>query len=249
MGPELMKPIEKEELKYLKFKISDSWYGGTFHHRINIVFSQEEESTEEHDRLNQLKNFFQLALDHIHDIIPSEGEFVLNGDTWEMQETLGINPNIQKTLVLIRDVYNAVQFNPEIQNNAVSLFQRLGDKGVKFNEAEKILNLLTDKNIQDIGKVKVTIENVPDKNNNVLVINSGPLFLWPDQRLNELTEELRCRLKKALTDEIQTTESEELSSSDLVDIFEILLHDCDWIKFDQIDEVMKEANGMGFRGQ
>ena len=231
--PKLKSPITKQEFEYVRTSVDHSWYGQYLHHHIHFLFSHHEGKPGQERRLVQLKNFFQLALENIEQIIPTDGGFILNKKEWEVKKELGEDQDKHnETLILkVKEVWNAVETHSEIQNNTVAFFKKLGDQGVPFNTADKIHELLTKDN--DVDSLQIEIQKV--KKSRVRVLSSGSVFVWAHnkQRLSDMTEYMRGRIKNLVAAEVANTEAH-------VETFDRLLHMSDLLPMSTTSAVMKE---------
>ena len=231
--PKLTSPITKQEFEYVRTTVKDSWYGQYLHHHIHFMFSHHEGKPEQEERLVQLKNFFQLALENIEQIIPTDGAFILNKKECEVKKMLGEDQDKHNEILIlkVKEVWDAVETNSEIQNNTVSFFEKLGDQGVPFNTADKIHELLTKDN--DVDSLQIEIQKV--KKSRVRVLSSGSVFVWAHnkQRLSDMTEDMRGRIKNLVAVEVANPEAH-------IETFDRLLHMSGLLPMSTTSAVMKE---------
>ena len=85
---------------------------GAFHEKIKIVFNYEKFSNdraiemEEKKRLSQLKHFFQMALEHMYQIVPTDDMFIFDGKTWESNKKIDDNQIVKTIEYKVRDLWN-----------------------------------------------------------------------------------------------------------------------------------------------
>jgi hypothetical protein len=86
-----------------------------------------------------------------------------------------------------------------------SIFNSLGQKGVKYNEAQKIVDLLNEPN--DVDNLTIKVQHI-DKRVDAKVMSCGPIFLRPEKktRFKELPENTLKKIHKLMTKEILSSE-------------------------------------------
>lgn len=81
--------ISEKDLERVKISVDDAWYGGGCHEKVTVEFmykkynSLSEIPADERKRLKQLRDFFEVVLENIYQLVPTDEEFVKNGKTWE----------------------------------------------------------------------------------------------------------------------------------------------------------------------
>ena len=102
----------------------------------------------------------------------------------------------------ICDLLNGLTVNEDLQEEAASIFNSLGAKGLKYNEALKIRSLLNDP--RDVDNLTIRVDKM--KKANVGVLYAGPIFVRPQKetRLRDLSENSMNQIHKLMVRELQT---------------------------------------------
>jgi hypothetical protein len=199
-------PVTKEDLDNLSVSVEDIWYGNLYHEKVRIDFNYEKFDNDsqiedkERDRLQQLTNFFHLALDKMYQIVPTEGVFKFVGKTWQSDQKLPEAQVAKSIECKVKALWHGMEQDLEMRRDAASLFQSLGDSEVHFNTAQKILDLL--KTDADVDNLTITIQAIPDCTTNM--IDCGPVFINPErkQRFKDLPENLLIKVLELMTEKI-----------------------------------------------
>ena len=203
--------VTKAELEKLRVSVEDIWFGSYYHEKVMIDFNYDNFDNDEavgdgqKHRLNQLKNFFHLALENMYQIVPTEGEFIFKTDTWEVfQKIDDPNERVKALELKVKALWNGMELHEEMREEAASIFSTLHDKGVHYNTAQKIVDLLkTDKN--DIDNITIRIQETDTTpGNRVTVIDSGPIFIHPERkhRFKDLPQNLYVKVLELMNNEL-----------------------------------------------
>ena len=188
--------VSKDDLDAVKVSVDNAWYGGGLHEKVTMDFNYEkynscrEIAAEEKKRLNQLKDFFRIVLENIHQLVPIEEEFVKNGETWESNKKVEEDGKAYETYEYrVSKLFQGLRRNTTMLEETASVFKSLGDKGVKYNEAQKILDLMNSSS--DVDNLTIRVQTA-QRGAVVNVIDSCPILVRPEKktRLKELPEEI-----------------------------------------------------------
>ena len=173
--------VSKDDLEAVKISVDNVWYGGGLHEKVTVDFNYEkfdscrEIAAEERKRLNQLKDFFRLVLENIYQLVPIEEEFVKNGKTWESNKKPEADGKAYETYEYrVSKLFQGLKSNTTALDGTVSVFKSLGDKGVKYNTAQKILDLIN--RDKDVDNLTIRVQKA-QRGAAVNVIDSGPIFV------------------------------------------------------------------------
>ena len=219
--------VTKNDLQEVGISVENVWYGGELHEKVTVDFEYDkypncsEIPADEKKRLDQLKDFFRLVLENVYQLVPIEEEFVKNGNTWESNKKPEADGNVYETYEyrvrqMIQEMKNK---DSKVLDETVSVFKSLGDKGMKYNEAQKILDLLNKDS--DVDNLTIRVQKAR-KGSLVNVIHSGPIFVAPkmETRLNELPEEVLQEIDQLM---VKNLLSKELKDN-YAEVFDIIIN-------------------------
>jgi len=200
--------VTKKDLETATISVDNAWYGGGLHEKVTVEFNYEnydscsEIADKEKKRLKQLKDFFRLVLENIHQLVPIQEEFVKNGRTWESNKKVDKYDETYGTYEYrVSELFRGLSKNSTALEETVTIFKSLQDKGVDYNTADKILTLLNDK--KDIDNLTVKVQKAR-KGTAVNVISSAPFFVRPEKetRFKELPESILKEIHQLMSREL-----------------------------------------------
>ena len=219
--------VSTEDLKKVdRISVDNVWYGGGHHEKVTVEFNYEKYNNaheipiEEKARLNQLKDFFQLVLENVYQLVPTDEEFVWNGKTWESNAKPDDKEKHDTYEFRVRQLCQGMKSNPNVREATASVFTSLGDKGVKYNTAVKILELLERES--DVDNLTIRVQKAK-KGRPVSVTNSGPIFICPKMktRLKDLPKEVSQNVHQLLS---RVLLAKDLSNKEHEELFDILIN-------------------------
>ena len=218
--------VTKEELEEVKITVENVWFGGGPHEKVTVEFnyagfnSNSEIPPAERERLDQLKNFFQLLLENVYQLVPIQEEFVNKGDTWESNRELDGNDLMSTYEYRVSQLFQGLRNNSAKLEETASVFKSLGDKGASYNQARNILQLLDSPENPD--KLTIRVQRVKHKVP-VNVIACGPIFVQPEKkkRFKEVPEDIISKVHQLMTRELLAG---SLNDKERDDVLEILIN-------------------------
>ena len=118
----------------------------------------------------------------------------------------------------VRDLWNGMVERKDMREEAAAIFKSLGDKGVYYSEAEKILELL--KSDKDVDNITLRIQEIPDHPQALAnVIDCGSIFIHPERetRFKDLPEQILAKVHALVMEELH-----DKLTSDFKDLFDRL---------------------------
>ena len=207
------RPLEvtKEDLKTVSISVDEAWYGGGTHEKVTVEFkydnynSSSEIARKQKERLNQLRDFFQLVLENVHQLVPITDEFVKSGGTWQSDRKPDRDNKNYETYEYkrVRQMFKFFKSSETSRQKTASIFRSLGEKGVKYNEAQKILDLLNSDD--DVDNLTIRVQRAKQRTQ-VNQITCSPIFICPEEksRLKELPEILLNKVNQLMKKELLT---------------------------------------------
>lgn len=148
-------------------------------------------------RLDHLEEFFSLVLENVYQLVP-------------------IDEHLQNEKRICNLLKGLMKRNPVLEE-AASIFKSLGEKGVKYNKAEKIMDLLEDP--RDVDNLTIRIQEL--KKTKVEVTNAEPIFVRPERetRWKELPENSINKIHQMMVRALSTDKV-----NDIEEFFDILVN-------------------------
>jgi len=227
--------VSETDLERAKISVDDAWYGGGCHEKVTVEFmykkynSLGEIPADERKRLKQLRDFFEVVLENIYQLVPTDEEFVKNGKTWESNKKPEPDDRTYETHEYqvseageehkIVKLFKGMMKSKTVVDETATILKSLGDKGANFNTAQKILDLLDKES--DVDNLTVRVQK-KKKGCPVQGIASCPILV-------RVAKETRFReLPSPITDRIHQLMSGVLISEELKEsyenIFDILVN-------------------------
>ena len=134
----------------------------------------------------------------MYQIVPTEGEFVFNEKTRMINKKLEDPEKRAVALeIKVKALWNGMEKHLDMREEAASLFQALGDRGVHYDDAQKIYNLLKTRQ-SDVDNIVIEIHETPDTPGQANIIDSGSIFICPEKKPKVLGNSRKYILKKII---------------------------------------------------
>jgi len=202
--------VTREDLDSVSISVDEAWYGGGIHEMVTVEFkykkynSSREIEKKQKERLYQLKDFFQLVLENVHQLVPITEEFTKRGRTWSSSRAPDGEDKNYETFEYkrARQLFHILRRSATARQETVSIFKSLGEKGAKYSEAQNILDLL-DSN-DDVDNLTIRVQKA--KRLQVNQATCSPIFICPEKetRLKELPEILLNKINELMKKELLT---------------------------------------------
>ena len=225
--------VSKTDLDSVEISVDDVWYGGGPHEKVTIEFKYEKYKSfgeiphEERKRLKQLKDFFELVLHNIYQLVPTDEEFVKDGKKYVSTKKPEAGDKTYETHEYkvpeeehkIVKLFKGMMKSKTVVDETATILKSLGDKGAKYNTAQKILELLDKKS--DVDNLTIRVQK-KKRGCPVRVIASAPVFVRVEKetRFRELPTPIVDRINQLMTRVLLTEELE----SKYEEIFDILIN-------------------------
>ena len=247
--------VTKEDLDTAKILVENAWYGGGLHEKVTVEFNYEEFNVcseiaeSQKERLEQLKEFFHLVLENVYQLVPIEAEFVKKGKTWKSSKKVhpaGTDTTTYEYWVSqdekeVCDLLKGLMKKTTVLEETASIFNSLGAKGVKYNEAQKILDLLNDPN--DVDNLTIKVQHI-ERRVDASVMSSGPIFVRPEKktRFREIPEHTLTQIHQLMEKEMLTNRKLNNRLEDFFDILVNVEKSVQLFKVEERPEVVKKLN-------
>ena len=201
--------VTKEDLENVSITVDEAWFGGGSHEKVTVEFKYETFSNskdiekKQKQRLNQLRDFFQLVLENVYQLEPIKEEFTKSGGSWQSNRKVEGDDKNYETYEYkrVKQVWAGLKDDALAREETASIFKSLGEKGAKYNEAKNILELLESND--DVDNLTIRIQRAK-QGPGVNQITSGPIFIRPEKqtRLRELPEMILNKINELMKREL-----------------------------------------------